>query len=198
MRRIVCHTYGPPDTLTLEDAPWPAPAPGQVCVRVEATGLGFVDGLLIAGKYQIQPPLPYVPGSEFAGTVDALGEGVKGFAVGDRVYGLGQGALAEATLAPAMNLFPLPPGLPFSLGASLPVNTFTALYAFEHCTHLAAGERMLILGGGGGVGTAAIAVAKALGAWVVAGASTAAKAEAAREAGADATVNPHTESFRDD
>lgn len=198
MQRIVCHAFGPPDTLTLEDAPWPSPGPGQVCVRIEATGLGFVDGLLIAGKYQIQPPLPYVPGSEFAGTVEALGEGVTDFEVGDRVYGLGQGALAEAALAPEVNLFPLPKGLPFSVGASLPVNTFTALYGFEQCTQLSPGERVLILGGGGGVGTAAIAVAKALGAWVVAGASTDAKAEAARRAGADATVNPRAPSFRED
>ena len=198
MKRLVCHRYGPPKDLVLEEAPWPEPGPGQVSVRVGATGLGFVDGLLIAGKYQIQPPLPYVPGSEFAGTVEALGAGVEGLALGDEVYGLGQGTLAEGALAPAGQVYALPKGLSLAQGASLPINSFTALYGLEDCIDLAPGERMLVLGGGGGVGTAAIAVAKALGAWVIAGASSSAKAQAARSAGADAVVNPHLHSFRDD
>jgi NADPH2:quinone reductase len=198
MKRLVSYRYGPPKDLVLEEAPWPEPGPGMVSVRVGATGLGFVDGLLIAGKYQIQPPLPYVPGSEFAGTVEALGAGVEGLSLGDQVYGLGQGTLAEGALAPASQVYALPSGLSLAQGASLPINSFTALYGLEDCIRLTPGERVLVLGGGGGVGTAAIAVAKALGAWVVAGASSEAKAQAARAAGADAVVNPHLESFRED
>ena len=119
MKRLVCHRYGPPKDLVLEEAPWPEPGPGQVSVRVGATGLGFVDGLLIAGKYQIQPPLPYVPGSEFAGTVEALGAGVEGLAVGDEVYGLGQGTQA---LAPAGRLRPSK-GLSLAQGGGRPSTT---------------------------------------------------------------------------
>ncbi len=189
MKIYRCDAFGPPESLQRVDVEAPTPRADEVLVDVAAAGVGFVDGLMIQGKYQVKPPLPYFPGSEFAGTVRALGRDVQGLIVGARVLGTAAGAYADQVVTRAAALYEMPEALDFSTAAGFFINYATALYGLRDCGHLAAGETVLVLGAAGGVGSAAIAVAKAFGARVIAGASSEAKRTAAISFGADAAVD---------
>jgi NADPH2:quinone reductase len=186
MRAIRCVTYGAPSDLKLEEMDNPAPRDGEVVIETEAAGLGYVDALFVAGTYQVKLPLPFIPGSEVAGKVVALGVGAPEALMGTRVMALSpRGALAEKIALPAASCIPVPGNMSAEAAAGFIVSYCTALYGFETCGALRAGETVLVLGAAGGVGMAAIDVAKAMGATVIAGASTAEKREAAKMRGAD-------------
>lgn len=197
MRAVICEEFGPPSSSLEEvDVPRPVPGKGEVLVRVEATGIGFADGLVIQGKYQIKPPLPYSLGGDFAGKVDAIGEGVTTFAPGDAVFGSALGSLADYVCARTTSCFRSPAGLTAAQAASLFENYCTGLYGLRNRGELQAGETVLVLGAAGGVGTSAIALAKAMGARVIAAASTPEKRATAEAAGADATVDYTQDDWR--
>lgn len=199
MRAIVCHEYGPPDVLQEIEVESTPLAANEVRVRVRAAGVGFVDGLLIQGKYQVKPPLPYYPGSEFSGEIIELGDGVATLELGQAVMGLASyGAFSEEVIIGAHQLHPLPSSLTHSIGASLFINYATALYGLRDCGEMRNGETILILGAAGGVGSAAIAVAKAMGLQVIAAASTETKRTACFRFGADETVDYTQENWRDE
>jgi len=190
MKAIHCTAYGEPDALKLVEVEVPTPGAGEVLIEVEAVGLGYVDGLVVAGAYQVKTPPPFVPGNEAAGTVVAVGEGVPGEMVGTRVMLLAQkGALAERIVAPATQCVPLSPSLSAEAAAASLVNYSTAIYGFEECGALKPGELVLVLGASGGVGSAAMDVARGLGAEIVAAASTGEKLAHCKAEGADFTVN---------
>jgi NADPH2:quinone reductase len=190
MKAIRCHEYGAPSSLTLEELPDPAPRAGEVVIETEAAGLGYVDALLVAGRYQVKTPLPFVPGSEVAGRIVALGEGVPEKMMGTRVMALSpRGALAEKLALPALGCILVPANMSAEAAAGFIVSYCTALYGFETCGHLREGETVLVLGAAGGVGMAAIDVAKAMGAKVIAAASTDEKRKAALAAGADVALD---------
>jgi NADPH2:quinone reductase len=198
VKAILCRQYGPPDTLTLEDQPSPAPGPGEVVVRVHAASLNFPDLLIIQNKYQLKPPLPFAPGSELAGVVERVGEGVSGVAPGDRVMAVtGYGAFAEQVTVDAARLVPVPEGMDDATAAAFLLTYGTCDHALRDRARLAAGETLLVLGAAGGVGIAAIEVGKALGARVVACASSDDKLAACREHGADATIHSTREDLRE-
>jgi NADPH:quinone reductase-like Zn-dependent oxidoreductase len=190
MRGLVGHALGPPENFALDDLPVPEPGVGEVRIAVEAATLGFVDGLLAAGRYQIRPPVPYVPAGEIAGSVDAVGNGVTDFRVGDRVatWQLGGGA-AQYCLAPAVELDRIPAGLPAVAAAALLVDGPAAHHALFERGLLQEGETVLVLGAAGGVGAAAIQLARAAGAIVVAGAGSAEKRDHAASLGAQAVID---------
>lgn len=190
MRAIVCQAYGDPRDLVLTEIPAPQAAAGQVIVEVEAAGLGFVDALHVRGGYQVKKPLPFVPGSEIAGRIIAVGEGVAPDLIGRRVAALaGQGGLAEQVAVPAASCLLLPDAFSSEAAASALLNYCTGLYGLENCGQLRAGETVLVLGASGGIGLAAIDIAKGLGATVVAAASSDDKLSSCRARGADLLVN---------
>lgn len=198
MKAIVCNDWGLPDTLALEDLPDVVPAAGQVAIDVEAAGVNFPDVLIIQNKYQVKPPLPFTPGGELAGTIRALGEGVKGFAVGDRVIAfVGQGAFAQQVSVPVQAVMPMPPGMDFDIAAAITLTYGTSHHAVVDRAQLKAGETMLVLGAAGGVGLAAIDIGKALGARVIAAASTDDKLAVCKDHGADELINYSTEDLRE-
>lgn len=189
MKALLSQAPGGPETLSVAELPDPVPGKGQVLVAVKACAINYPDVLIIEDKYQFKPPRPFAPGGEIAGTVEAVGEGVTRFAVGDRVLGvIGHGGLAEKVAVDAARLYPLPEGRSFEEGAALLLTYATTIHALLDRGHLAAGQTLLILGAAGGVGLAAIELGKAYGARVVAAVSSAEKAEAARAAGADETL----------
>lgn len=190
MRAIRCVNYGEPSDLLVENLDEPVPGPGQVLLDVEAAGLGYVDALLVRGAYQVKTPLPFIPGSEVAGTIEAVGEGVSSDLIGSRVMALSpRGALAEKVAIPAAVCSTIPDEMSAEAAAGFIVSYCTALYGFENCGHLQPGETVLVLGSAGGVGMAAIDVAKAMGARVIAAASTAEKRDAAKAHGADMVLD---------
>lgn len=190
MRAIRCVNYGAPSSLLLEEMEDPAPREGEVLVETEAAGLGYVDALFVAGTYQVKLPLPFIPGSEVAGRVVALGAGTSDTLLGKRVMALSpRGALAEKISLPAAACIPVPEKMSAEAAAGFIVSYCTALYGFETCGHLRHGESVLVLGAAGGVGMAAIDVAKAMGATVIAAASTEEKRNAARARGADFVID---------
>lgn len=179
------------------EADEPAPGPGQVLIEVAAAGANYVDGLFVHGRYQIKIPPPFVPGGEVAGTVKALGPGAEGPAVGTRVAALcGIGGFAEQVVVPAASAVPIPDVLDFPRAATFTQAYCTALFGLRERVGLREGETVLVLGAGGGVGLAAVQVAKALGARVLAGASTQEKRDAALAAGADAVVDTSSEDVK--
>ena len=190
MKKVCCNEFGPPENLQRIEVETPAPRPGEVLVEISAAGVGFVDGLMVQGLYQVKPPLPYYPGSEFAGMVSAVGEGVTHLQPGDRVLGMASnGAYADSVSVANSSLVKTPSNLSDAIAAGFYINYATALYGLRDCGHLKAGETLLILGAAGGVGSAAISVAKAMGARVIAAASSDEKRRAARSFGADHTVD---------
>ena len=174
MKAIQVHQFGGPEVLTLHEIPTPKPGPGQVLVRVYAAGVNPYDTYMRAGTYAIKPPLPYTPGSDAAGTVESVGEGVKKVKVGDRVYTAKteSGAYAEYALALESQLYPLPEKISFAQGAGLWVPYGTAFTALHHHAHARAGETILIHGASGGVGIAAVQFSRALGLIVIGTAGT--------------------------
>lgn len=194
---MLAFTVEKPGSLEPVEVPEPVPGPGQVLIEVAAAGANYVDGLFLHGRYQIKPPLPFVPGGEIAGTVKALGPGVEGPAVGSRVVALcGFGGFAEQVAVPAAAAVPIPDVLDFPRAATFTQSYCTGLYALRNRAGLREGETVLVLGAGGGVGLAAVQIAKALGARVLAGASTAEKRDAALTAGADAVVDTSSEDVK--
>ena len=197
MQAVCCAEFGPPEQLQRLEVPRPTPKDNQVRIKIGAAGVGFVDGLMIQGKYQIKPPLPYFPGSEFAGVVDAIGDAVTDLQPGDRVMGLaGSGAFADYLVTPANSLINIPAQLDIDVAAGFFINYATALYGFAHCSQLQADDTVLILGAAGGVGSAAISVARAIGARVIAAASSPAKRQAALDFGAQEVVDYSQEDWR--
>ncbi len=189
MRAVVCQELGTLDNLTVEDLPDPAAGEGQVVVDVRAAGVNFVDGLICQGKYQITPAVPFVPGSEVAGTVADVGAEVSGWSVGDRVLAFtGLGGFAERVAVPTLSLVAMPDALGFGQAATLVQSYGTALFTLTRRARLAAGEWVLVLGAGGGIGLAAVDVGTALGGRVIAAASTRSKLEAAEAMGAEAVI----------
>ena len=197
MKALMCHAYGPIDNLKVEDVPSPQPGPDQVLITVKAAALNFPDALVVQGLYQHKPTFPFSPGGEVAGVIKALGANVTGFSVGDRVLAsIGTGGFAEECLASTLRLMPLADGMDFELGAAFTLTYGTSLHALQRCAQLKAGETLLVLGAAGGVGLAAIEIGKALGARVIAAASTDEKLALCRSVGADETVNYTTEDLR--
>lgn len=194
MKALMSIAPGGPDTLQLLEMPVPEPGAGEVRLAVRACAINYPDTLVIEDKYQIRPPRPFAPGHEVAGVVEALGPGVTEPAVGTRVIASVQhGGLAEKVVARATHCTPMPDAMPFEVGASLLVTYGTSYHALADRAHLRAGETLLVLGAAGGVGIAAVELGKAMGARVIAAASTPAKAEVARAHGADeAIVYPPT------
>jgi NADPH:quinone reductase len=189
LRVVVCPELGPLGHLVVEERAEPVPGPGEVLVAVRAAGVNYVDGLMCQGRYQIKPPTPYVPGGEVAGEVLALGEGVTQWAPGARVLAMtGLGGFAEQVALRADALFPVPDALDLSQAASCVQSYATMLFALTRRTTVSAGEWVLVLGAGGGIGLAAVDVARALGARVVAAASSSDKLAAASAMGAEATI----------
>ena len=189
MHALRVHSYE--DGVRLDTVPMPEPGHGEVRVRVQASGVSFVDLLLTRGEYQMRPPLPFIGGSEFAGVVDALGPGIdESVNVGDRVSGsISGGAWAQYLCAPAVNLHNVGASVPIEEAAVLNVPYGTALYALRNRGQLQRGESVLVLGASGAVGHAAVQLAKVLGARIIAAASSAAKRDAALEAGADEVLD---------
>lgn len=189
MRAIVCRELGSLEDLTLEDRDPLVPGAAQVVIDIRAAGVNYVDGLLCQGRYQITPPTPFVPGGEVAGEVAAVGEGVTGVDIGDRVIAMtGFGGFAEQAVVSVLSLVPIPARLGFGQAAALIQSYSTALFTLTRRTQVASGEWVLVLGAGGGVGLAMTDVAVALGARVIAAASTAEKLAAASAMGAEATI----------
>ena len=190
MKALVCKTWGPPETLVLEDRPDPVAGPGQAVIHVHAAGVNFPDALIIQNKYQFTPTLPFVPGSECAGVVESVGEGVERVKPGDRVIAvIESGAFAGKVAASAAALTPLPEDVDFATGAAFLLTYGTAYYALAGRAALKQGEVLLVLGAAGGVGLAAIEIGKALGARVIAGASSPEKRNICREHGADEVID---------
>ncbi len=189
MRALLSTAPGGPETLTLSELPDPIAGRGQVVIAVKACAINFPDVLIIEDKYQFKPERPFAPGGEIAGIIDAVGEGVEGWQVGDRVIAmLGHGGLCEKVIADPAKLYRLPEGRSFAEGASLILTYGTTIHALLDRGHIAAGQTLLVLGAAGGVGLAAIELGKAFGARVVAAVSSDEKAAAARDAGADETL----------
>jgi NADPH:quinone reductase len=198
VKAILCTRAGTPEDLVLTDIPEPVAGPGEVITTVKSVGLNFYDTLIVAGRYQKQPPYPFSPGGEFAGTVESVGPGVSGFAPGDRVIGyVTYGAARERMAAPADKLIRLDADLDFDRAAALTIIYGTAIHALRDRARMKRGETLAVLGAAGGVGLAAVELGKLMGARVIACASTDDKLAFAREHGADATVNYATEDLRD-
>jgi len=198
MKAIVCKRWGGPDTLALEDLPSPRPGAGEVVIAVKAAGVNFPDLLIIQNKYQLKPPLPFTPGAELAGIVTEVGAGVSHLEAGDPVVAMvNTGAFAEQCVASAARVLALPPGIDFAAAAAFSLTYGTAWHALKDRGQLVAGETLLVLGAAGGVGIAAIDIGKALGARVIAAASSDAKLTTCRARGADETINYAREDLRE-
>lgn len=197
MRAVLCNDYGGPESLVVADVPIPEPGPGQVRLAVRAAGVNYVDGLIAAGRYQVRIPTPFVPGSEVAGVVDAVGPGVTGLVPGTRVFAsIGTGAFAEYVIASDRSVTPIDDGLDFGRAASFHQAYSTAWFALTRRTRIDADEWVLVTGAGGGVGLAAVDVARAFGARVIAVASTADKRALAQAMGAEATLDPAADDIK--
>ena len=197
MRALVCHAYGPIDTLKIEDVPTPKPKAGEVLIRVGATGVSFAALLGVQGRHQNKPPLPYVPGNEIAGHVAEIGPGVTNVKVGQRVTtGVSQGGFAEYAVAIAANVIAIPEIMPYAQATNFPTLYPTAYGALKWKAEMKPGEVLLVHGAGGGSGLTGIEVGKAMGAVVIASAGGADKLEAAKEAGADHLIDYRKEDLR--
>jgi NADPH2:quinone reductase len=198
-RAIVADAFGPPEAYSIREHKAPAPGPGQIRVAVKAIGISYVDVLTAAGKYQVTPPLPFIPGSECAGIVDAVGEGVTDLAVGDRVMGSSFGGIfAEVGTFRASSFNKVPGALSLEEAAVFPPSYTTSYHALADRGRLKAGEVLLVLGAAGATGIAAIQIGKHLGAYVVASASSGEKRDLCLAAGADAVANTRSASWRDE
>ncbi len=198
MHAWLCETLDGVDALQWRELPTPEPAAGQVRIAIEAASLNFPDLLIVEGKYQMKPPLPFVPGSEFAGTVDAVGDGIGHLKRGDRVAAIGgTGGFATHAVVDAARVIPLPAGFATADGAAFAFTYGTSHHALIDRAHLQPGETVLVLGAAGGVGSAALQIAKAAGARVIAGTSTDEKCALCSELGADATLNYSTADIRE-
>ncbi len=198
MKAVLCKSYGPPESLVIEEVEPLRPGPGQVVVGVKACGVNFPDTLIIEGKYQFKPELPFSPGGEVAGVVKAVGEGVEAARIGERVIAFtGWGGFAEEVLADAKALIPIPEQMDFVTASAFVMVYGTSHYALKDRAKLLPGETLLVLGAAGGVGLAAVELGKAMGARVIAAASTDEKLAVCREHGADEGINYSSEDLRE-
>jgi NADPH:quinone reductase len=198
VKAVLCKTYGPPESLVIEDVPAAAAGPGEAVIAVKAASVNFPDVLIIQNKYQVKPPLPFSPGSEVAGIVTSVGDGVTGIAPGDHVLAITTyGGFAEEVKTEARRLLPIPTGMDFVTAAAFGLTYATSDHALRDRGALQAGETLLVLGAAGGVGIAAIEIGKALGARVIACASTDEKLAVCRDHGADDTINYAREDLRE-
>ena len=198
MKAIICKEHGLPEKLELTTE-WPEPELGEndVIIDVKAAGLNFPDVLMIQGKYQFQPDMPFVPGAESAGVVSAVGDKVTRYKVGDKVISMGaSGAFCERIAVHEMGAFPLPEGLTFEQAAGVSITYFTSYYALKQRANIQPGETLLVLGAAGGVGTTAIELGKLMGAKVIAAASSPEKLELCKQLGADEVINYTTEDLK--
>jgi NADPH:quinone reductase len=198
VKAVLCEKYGPPDSLVVKDLPSPRAGAGEVVVSVKAASVNFPDVLIIENKYQFKPPLPFSPGSELSGLIKEVGEGVSGWKAGDRVMAFTTyGAFSEEVKVEANRLARLPAKMSFEEAAAFVLTYGTSDHALRDRGALKAGETLLVLGAAGGVGVAAIEIGKALGARVIACASSEDKLAVCREHGADATINYSSEDLRE-
>ncbi|MDF3866331.1 NADPH:quinone oxidoreductase family protein [Pseudomonas denitrificans (nom. rej.)] len=198
MKAVLCKAFGPAETLVLEDIASPEPKKNEVVLQVHAAGVNFPDTLIIEGKYQFKPPFPFSPGGEAAGVVGAVGEKVSHVKPGDRVMALtGWGSFAEEVAVPGYNVMPIPDGMDFPSAAAFGMTYGTSMHALKQRANLQPGETLLVLGASGGVGLAAVEIGKAMGAKVIAAASSDAKLEVAKAAGADVLINYSEGSLKD-
>jgi NADPH:quinone reductase len=198
MKAVQCVEWGEPDRLVLSEVPLPEPGDGEVRIRVEAAGVNFPDALIVQKKYQVQPPLPFTPGAEVAGTVDAVGAGVRHLKAGDRVGAfVGLGGFAQYVCAPLAATAPLPPAVTTEAAAAFTLTYATSYHALFDRGQLKSGESLVVLGAGGGVGLAAVELGRIAGARVIAAASSEDKLAAAREHGADVSINTATTDLRE-
>ncbi|HAW36630.1 MAG TPA: NADPH:quinone oxidoreductase, partial [Erythrobacter sp.] len=189
MKAVLSKETGGPETLVVEDIDAPTPAKGEVLVKVAACAINFPDTLIIRDMYQFKPPRPFAPGGEISGTIEALGEGVEGFAVGDRVMcGIGNGGLQEKVAVAAERLFKVPEGIDLVKASALLMTYGTTIHGLKDRGDIKEGETVLVLGAAGGVGLSAVELAKAYGCRVVAAVSTEEKGAVARQHGADEVV----------
>lgn len=197
MKAVLCSEYGPPEKLALVDLPEPVPESGEAVVRVEAAALNFMDTLIIEGKYQVRPEMPFSPGAEFAGVVEAVAEGVTEVKPGDRVLAFpGYGAVREKIALPAASLVAIPDPVSFEAAAGLLVAFGTTLHALKDRARLQQGETLVVLGASGGVGIAAVEIGRLMGAHVIACASSNDKLAFAREKGAETLINYRDQDLR--
>jgi NADPH2:quinone reductase len=198
MKALVCRAYGPVESLSLDEVPDPKPVAGEVLVKVRACGVNFPDTLVVQGKYQFKPTPPFSPGGEVAGVVEAVGSGVTGVRVGDRVVALGTvGGMAEKFVADASKVIRMPDGVDFAPAACLSTAYGTTLHALRDRAQMKAGETLLVLGAAGGVGLSAVQIGKRMGARVIAAASSAEKLQTCKENGADDVIDYSREDLKD-
>jgi NADPH2:quinone reductase len=198
MRAVLCRQWGAVDDLTIADVPPPAPGPDEVLIDVNATAVNYADAIMVAGQYQTKPPLPFSPGLETAGVVAACGKDVTRFKPGDRVMAiLPYGGLAEMAVAPEVETFAIPDRMSFEEAGAFPVAYISSHVALRWQGRVEPGETVLVLGAAGGVGLTAVEIGKAMGARVIAAASTVDKLAVARERGADELINYATEKLTD-
>jgi NADPH2:quinone reductase len=196
MRAVTCHAWGAVETLKVEEIAAPTPAVDEVLIDVRATSVNYADSIMVAGKYQTRPPFPFSPGLETAGVVTACGAQITRFKAGDRVMAtLAWGGLAEQAVAKEAETFAIPDGMSFEEAGAFPIAYISSDVAIRWQGRLEAGETLLVLGAAGGVGLTAVEIGKAMGARVIAGASTAEKLAVAQAHGADAVVNYATENL---
>jgi len=199
MKALLCKAFGPANTLVLEEVPEPIIKKNEILLDVHAAGVNFPDTLIIEGKYQFKPPFPFSPGGEAAGVISAVGEKVTHLKPGDRVMALtGWGSFAEQVAVPNYNVLPIPEKMDFTTAAAFSMTYGTSMHALKQRANLQPGETLLVLGASGGVGLAAVEIGKALGARVIAAASTAEKLETARSAGADELINYTETNLKDE
>ena len=197
MKALLCREFAGLEKLTVEELPSPTPGEGQVLVAVKFASVNFPDALMVQGKYQFKPPLPFTPGSEFSGVVKAIGSGVTKFKVGQSVLSPSlRGAFAEEVLAPEAALIPVANGVDMAAAAGMPMTYGTCYHALKDRGQLKPGETLLVLGAGGGIGVAAVELGKLMGATVIAAASSDEKLQAAKSRGADHLINYNTEDLR--
>jgi len=198
MRALVCKAFGAPENLVIEEREDPSPGPGEVLVRAHAAGVNFPDILMVQGLYQEKPQLPFIPGGEVAGTVEAVGENVSRYSAGDRVVAMPMGgAFAERVVAHEKLCMPMPDRLDFEQGAAFTVAYATSFHAFRQGARLQSAETVLVMGAAGGVGSSAVEIARSTGAKVIAAVSSEKKAAFVRELGADHVINYEQEPLRD-
>ncbi len=199
MKALLCKAFGPAETLVLEAVDSPSPKGNEVLIEVQAAGVNFPDTLIIEGKYQFKPPFPFSPGGEVAGVVSTVGDKVANLKAGDRVMALtGWGGFAEQVAAPAYNVLPVPASMDLTTAAAFGMTYGTSMYALRQRADLKPGETLLVLGAAGGVGLAAVEIGKAMGARVIAAASSAEKLAVARNAGADELIDYSEQSLKDE
>ncbi|MBO3697174.1 NADPH:quinone oxidoreductase family protein [Roseivirga sp. E12] len=197
MKALLCHQFGEPESLTMSDTETPKPGPSQVLIKVKACGVNFPDTLIIQDKYQFKPELPFAPGGEVSGIVEAIGSEVKHVKPGDKVFALTiWGGFAEFVLADAHKCLPMPDGMDFVTGAITMYTCGTSLHALKQRGTLQAGETLVVLGAAGGVGLAAVQIGKLMGAHVIAVASSDEKLNLCEASGADETINYTTEDLK--